>query len=129
MSAIDPAQVLRELNDFAGELDTVSKELMSVEELLLVATVEYEEFMASYEEGLWEQHVNSDAKFPPQQLRERMAHRAMKPDVLGQYIALTARRRRIQQRISSLKSTVEAKRSVVVALREEGLAVGTTGGR
>lgn len=113
----EPLQVLHQLNDHAEELNGLSLKLAELERNLAPVEMEYEEFIAAYEEGLWDQHVHG-AKLPPALLRERMARRAMSPDLLGRYMGLVNSRKRMEQRIASLKKTIEAKRSILSAQKE-----------
>lgn len=113
----EPITVLQALNKDAAELDDLSLKLAELERQLAPVELEYEEFMAAYEEGLWEQHVQG-AKLPPAALRVRMGHRAMSPDLLGRYTGLVNSRKRMEQRIASLKKTIEAKRSILSAQKE-----------
>lgn len=114
----DPGSVLAELDQRAAELDQLSRDFADVERKLEPVTEEYEAFMAAYEEGLWERHLEGE-KFPPEALRTRMGHRAMSADLLGRYTQLNASRRRMEKRISTLKAIVEAKRSILSALKVE----------
>lgn len=116
---VNPVETLEELNVLADELDTLSKNLAEVERRLVPVLADYEEFVAAYEEGLWQQHVDLGAKFPPIQLRQRMAHRAMAPERLGAYVGLVSQRKRMQQREASLKASIGAKRSILSALKED----------
>lgn len=116
---VNPVGTLEELNVLADELDTLSKNLATVERQLVPVMAEYEEFVSAYEEGLWQQHIDMGAKFPPIQLRQRMAHRAMAPERLGAYVGLVSQRKRMQQREASLKASIGAKRSILSALKED----------
>lgn len=115
----DPITVMGDLEAHALELDKLSKELAQVERDLEPVTREYEEFMGAYEEGLWHQHMDLGAKFPAEALRTRMGHRAMAPELLGSYMGLLGSRRRLEKRVSTLKSVVDAKRSILSALKVE----------
>lgn len=115
----DPGTVLVALDDHAAELDQLSKALADTERKLEPVTREYEEFMSAYEEGLWDRHVEGGEKFPAESLRTRMGHRAMPPELLGRYTSLMGSRKRIEKRVSTLKAIVEAKRSILSALKVE----------
>ena len=115
---LDPITVLHSLDAHARELDEISKILATVELELTPVTRQYEAFMADYDQGLWEQHVDG-AKLPSEALRARMAHRAMNPELLGHYLGLVSTRKRLEKRISSLKAIVDAKRSILSALKTE----------
>lgn len=119
MNRIDPLTVLTDLDGHARELDRLSKELARVEEDLEPVEREHETFRTAFEAGLWQRHVEAGEKFPAEALRLRMAHQAMPPEVLGRWVELMGSRRRLTQRISTLKSVVDAKRSVLSALKTE----------
>jgi uncharacterized protein involved in exopolysaccharide biosynthesis len=116
---INPSGIREELNDLSNELDGLSKTLGAVETELESVEMQYEEWMSSYEEGLWTRHVQHGDKFPAEALRTRLGHLAMDPSLLGRYMGLVKRRKRIMARISVVKTVVDAKRSVVSALRYE----------
>jgi hypothetical protein len=120
----DPMEVMGRLDSQALELDKLSKDLADVERRLEPAEIAYEEFMAAFEEGLWEAHVTDGAKFPPEKLRERMGRHAMDPELLGRYTLLINSRRRLKDRIGSVKVGVEAQRSILSALKVEMEASG-----
>lgn len=114
----DPLTVLNDLDAHASELDKLSKDLAQVERDLEPVEALYETFVADFERGLWDKHV-AGAKFPPAELRLRMAHAAMAPDLLGRHSTLSHSRKRLQARIATLKAVVDAKRSILSALKTE----------
>jgi len=114
----EPALILAELEAHAQELDDLSSKLAEVERRLVPVETEYEEYVSGFEEGLWHRHTREGEKFPPEALRTRLAHREMDPSLLGKHVALQAQRRRMKDRISSLKAVVDAKRSILSALKE-----------
>ena len=116
---VDPVATLEELNGLANELDELSKNLAEVERRLVPVQSEYEDSFGAFEEGLWQQHVELGAKFPAEALRQRLFHRSMDPEKLGRYVGLMAQRKRMQQRESSLKASIGAKRSILSALKED----------
>lgn len=116
---IDPLDVLSDLDAHAQELDRLSKRLATVERELEPVEREHETFRTAYEAGLWERHVEHGDKFPAEGLRLRLAQRDMRPDLLGRYVELHGERRRLVQRIGTLKAIVDAKRSVLSALKTE----------
>lgn len=116
---VDPHTVLFDLQDHAKELDHLSKRLAAVERELEPVEQEHEAFRTAYEAGLWERHVAHGDKFPAEGLRLRMAQREMRPELLGRYVELHGERRRLTQRIGTLKAVVDAKRSVLSALKTE----------
>lgn len=121
---MDPVEVMGALDGFADELDTLSKSLADTERKLEPVEGEYEAWMAAYEEGLWEQHLEG-AKFPPEKLRQRMGHKAMPADLFGRYTQLLNSRKRMEKRIGSLKASVSAKQSILSALKAEAQATGS----
>ena len=121
----DPVTIMAELDKATCELNSLSSALAELERKLTPVELEVEEFCAAHEEGLWHRHVNDGAKFPPEALRARLAHRAMDADLLGRWSVLIASRKRMEKRISSLKAVVNAKQSILSALKEAGRADGS----
>lgn len=121
----DPVTIMAELDEATLELNDLSGKLADLERALTPVELEVEEFMAAHEEGLWTQHTEHGAKFPPERLRERLAHRAMSPELLGRYSALIASRKRMEKRIASLGKVVNAKQSILSALKEAGRVDGS----
>ena len=120
----DPVTIMAELDAATQELDDLSTKLAKVERDLAPIELEVEEFRAQHEEGLWHLHLEG-AKFPPEQLRLRLANRAMDADLLGRYSALVGSRRRMEKRISSLKAVINAKQTIISALKEAARADGS----
>jgi hypothetical protein len=114
----DPVTIMAELDNATCELNDLSRALAELERKLTPVELEVEEFCAAHEEGLWYRHINDGAKFPPEALRARLAHREMDADLLGRWSALIASRKRMEKRISSLKAVVNAKQSILGALRD-----------
>jgi hypothetical protein len=121
----DPVTIMAELDQATEELNQLSGALAELERKLTPVEMEVEEFMAAHEEGLWTRHTEDGEKFPPEALRTRLAHRAMDANLLGRYSALLASRRRMEKRISSLKAVVNAKQSILSALKEAGRTDGS----
>lgn len=119
-----PLEALERLEAYAAELDGLSKDLADVERKLEPVTREYDDFMGDHEVGLWNRHVEDGEKLPPEALRARLAHREMPKELLGRYSSLTASRKRMEKRIGSLKSEIEAQRSILSALKIEAEASG-----
>lgn len=120
----DPVTIMAELDQATEELNTLSSQLAVLERKLAPVEMEVEEFRSQHEEGLWARHVDGGEKFPPEALRERLANRAMDADLLGRYSALVGARRRMEKRISSLKAVINAKQTIISALKEAGRADG-----
>lgn len=120
---LDPVQVIADLNLSALELDSLSKDLAGVERSLEPLTAEYEQHLGDFEAGLWVQYVEgAEGKMSlpgSEATRERMARRQMPTEFVGRYSALMASRKRLERRIASLKASVDAKRSVLSALKAE----------
>lgn len=114
---LDAIDVLHALNNQAAQLDASAAELERVEDALRPVTLEYEDFMGAFEEGLWQAHV-AGAKLPSEALRARMAHRAMDPALLGSYTALTSKRRQLKERIAAQKDSLGARRSILSAMKD-----------
>lgn len=99
---------LGELADLQAECD---RQLEPVEK-------DYIAFIDQFEVGLWVQHVDG-AKLPPADMRTRLAHQKIDPDLLGKYIGLTNKRKRLAERIASLGKQVQAQISILSALKAE----------
>lgn len=111
----DVITVLRELDAAATELDDQSTKLWALGVELDPVQIEYDEFLGAYVEGLWQQTVENGTRFPSEDVRTRLAHRAMPPELLGRFTALHAQRKRIEKRIEHLRMVVAAKRSILSA--------------
>lgn len=121
---IVPGDVLKTLDANAHELRILAENLAQVERKLHGQGAddhgvegEYQAFIDSYEIGLWEQHV-AGAKLPAKDLRLKLAHREMPPELYGRYFALVKSRDRIVTRITTLSREIGAQRSILSALKE-----------
>ena len=121
----DPVTIMAELDNATEELNTLSAQLATLERKLAPVELEVEEFRSQHEEGLWTRHVEDGEKFPPEALRLRLANRAMDADLLGRYSALIGARKRMEKRISSLGKIINAKQTIISALKEAGRADGS----
>lgn len=128
-------EVMGKLDRYAGDLDTLSNDLASTERELsgyiLPSGIEvqgvekeYEDWLDTFETGLWSKHVNDDAKLPSEQMRLRLARMEMPSDLLGRYTTLVAKRKRLEKRIGSLKTQVSAQQSILSALKLEAESSG-----
>jgi hypothetical protein len=115
----DAITCMNRLDAFAVELDTLSKALAETERRLEPLECGYEEFLGEYEIWLVEQAQEKGEKPPAERLRERMALKAMPREILGPYLALSAKRRRMEKRISAIKAGIEAQRSLLSAYKLE----------
>jgi hypothetical protein len=111
------------LSEIADELDRASKALSEIERDLEPVEQQYEKFVADHEIGLWTRHNDEGAKFPPAELRKRLAHKAMDPALLGSYVGLLSARKRGDKRVASLKAAADAQRSILSALKTEAEAL------
>lgn len=114
------AECMQTLDSLARELDTRSKELAQTERDLEPVENEYRTFVDDFEVGLWTRSQDEETfKLPSEALRLKLAHREMKPDLLGKYVGLMKRRKRLEQRIRDLRAVVDAQRSILSALKVE----------
>lgn len=113
------AQTRDALSGIAAELDQLSSTLAEIERKLEPVQEEYDKFLRDFEIGLWQKHIDEDAKFPSERMREHLAHKAMPPEVYGRYFALVNSRKRAEARIKSLGKAADAQRSVLSALKVE----------
>lgn len=118
MSA-DVGSVMVRLDDLSTELNDRSNELADTERQLEPVEARYEDEVGDWESGLWDECLTSDTKWPPERLRQRLAHKQIDQDLLGLHRTLTARRKRLEKRIASIKTQVDAQRSILSALKEE----------
>jgi hypothetical protein len=116
---LTPAEAMQTLFNFAEELNRLSGDLARVSRDLEPIQRQYEQFVADFEIGLWQQHQDTGAKLPAAALRVRLAEKAMDPALLGRYTGLVHSRERLQQRIRDVKQMVEAQRSILSALKAE----------
>lgn len=120
----DAIEPMLRLEEYADELDKLSKQLGTTERELVPVETDYETQRDSFETGLWEQHVTADAKLPAEAMRERLFRKQLDPGVLGEYTTLIRKRKRLQERISALKAAVSAQQSILSALKVEAEATG-----
>jgi hypothetical protein len=114
-----PAEAMAELQKLSNELGTLASLLAVVNQKLEPVQVEYEQFLDDFETGLWFKHETQDAKLPSEKMRMRLAHKQMKPELLGQYRGLMDQRDRLRKAISDKKALVDAWRSMLSALKVE----------
>lgn len=119
----DPASAMKVLSEYATELDTLSKNLTDLERSLEPVENEVRVFTDDFELGLYTRSTEDDGfRLPSEALREKLARRAMPPDLYGRHAALLASRDRMLKRIGHLKLLVEAQRSILSALKSEAEA-------
>jgi hypothetical protein len=122
VSHVSVAGCVSVLDKQARELDRLSKDLAGVERELEPIRREVEKHHSDFEIGLWHKHVSGGEKFPPEKLRERLSVAALDPALYGRFAALSASRKRMEQRIRDLKAAVDAQRSILSALKLEAEA-------
>ncbi len=118
----DAGAVMNRLDGLAQRLDACSKAGAEAEDALDDLAERYERFVDKYETGLWDTHVNDEAKLPSEAMRLKLAHRAMDPELLGAYMKALRRRKKAEKRVSNLKAAVSAQQSLLSALKEEMVA-------
>lgn len=119
----DVAEAIAKLREYADELDKLSKDLTAVEAQLEPVADKVQEFTDTYELGLYTRSTEDDAyKLPSEAIREKLARRALPPELYGQHVALLAGRDRMMKRIGHLKLLVEGQRSILSGLKSEAEA-------
>jgi outer membrane murein-binding lipoprotein Lpp len=127
---IAPVEALEKLDRLATELGELGSKLASVERDLEPVENDFTRFVDDFELGLYARSVNEDGfKLPSEALRQKLAIQAMPPELYGRRTALVRSRDRLLQRIRTLKTEVEAQRSILSALKEEASASGSYSGR
>lgn len=114
-----PSEAIATLDGIAREMDALSASLAKLEREYEPVERAYEDFLSDFETGLWAKHIDDGDKFPPEKLRVQLAHRAMPTDLYGKYFAFTKSRKRMEKRIGALKSSCDAQRSILSALKME----------
>ena len=120
----DAITCMNRLDAFADELDTLSKGLTETERKLEPVESAYMECVDDYEILLVEQAQEKGERPPAEKLRETMARRAVPKDIATQYVSLMAKRRRMEKRIGSIKTGIEAQRSLLSAFKLEAESSG-----
>ena len=114
-----PAEAMQRLDGLSKDLGSLSSLLAEVNRALEPVQEQYEQFLDDFETGLWFRHETEGAKLPSADMRIRLAHKAMSPELLGQYRGLTNKRDRLRKAISDKKADVDAWRSMLSALKSE----------
>src|SRR5216110_1976611 len=92
-----PSDAMRELQRLSKEVGSLASTLAEVNQALEPVQEQYEQFLDDFETGLWFKHETEGAKLPPEKMRLRLAHKAMAPELLGQYHGLTNKRDRLRK--------------------------------
>jgi hypothetical protein len=114
-----PAEVMQKIDDLCVELNDRSNELADCERQYEIVEDNYEAMIGDWEASLWEECLSADQKWPPEKLRQRIGHKQIDQETFGMYRALTARRKRLEKRIGTIKTLVDGQRSILSALKEE----------
>ena len=103
----------------ANELDAVSKALVQTENAIEQLEPQYQDAIEAFIAELWDECIREEMKFPPQDVRNAMAVKAMDPDLRRDYRAAIRRRQKTKQRLTDLREIVAAQRSIVSAAKTE----------
>ena len=117
-ATVEPVQIIQDLNGLSAGLERLGVELANIESDLEPTQRAYDEFIENFKAGLWEKHTQDGAKMPAEDVRLALAHRAMPADLLGGFKRLKSRKGRCEAAISRTRAQIEAKRSVLSALKE-----------
>lgn len=104
---------IAKLEAYAAELDKRSDELAETQRELDQTEPKYRDFIEAYEVSLYDSL--DGGRLPSEKMRLNLAHRAMPRELLDGYRVLVSKRERLRKRISDLKASVEAQRSVLSA--------------
>ena len=117
---ITPSEVMFRLDQMSREMDSCSSALNLIERELETVEAAYQEFVDSYEIGLYQRSIEQDGyRLPSEALRLKLANRAMDPELFGRRTALVKKRDRGLRRIATLKVGIDAQRSILSALKAE----------
>jgi len=111
----DVAVSMQKLNEWARELDALSKMLTDNQRKLEPVMKEYEDAIADEEAAMWTRYEAGEGKWPGAEFRVKLARRKMAEDLRDRYDALMAASSRMETRIGILKRLVDAERSVLSA--------------
>ncbi len=95
-----------------GYVDANGERVVGVQE-------QYEDWMDTFETGLYQKQEEGGSKMPSEAMRERLGRRDMPPQLLGAHRTLLAQRNRLEARIRDIKAEIEAQRSILSALKLE----------
>ena len=127
---VTPQEALADLETARNELGQLSDALFQIGLALdgqggePGVEQQYQDFVDEYETGMWLKAQDGGPKLPSEALREKLARKAMDPNLLARHDALIRKRQRIRQRISDVSKIIEANRSILSALKEEAQGAG-----
>lgn len=106
---------MRKLDEWAMELDALSKMLTDNQRKLEPVMRQYEDAISDEEAAMWQRYEAGEGKWPGEGFRTKLARRKMESDLRDRYDALVAAGARMEARIAILKRLVDAERSVLSA--------------
>ncbi len=115
----DPASVMAKLDQYAAELDELSKGLTVTERKLEPLQAFVDEAQEDFDVSCWEAHRDKGDKLPSEAVRIALARKGMPTAILSEHSTLLAKRKRLQRRIKDLADCIDAQRSILSALKEE----------
>ena len=119
-----PALVMHELNELAAEATSLGDKLAKAQRNFEPAERAYDDFVTSFVAGLWQKHLDGEIKrMPGEDIRLALAHKAIPPETYGQYLAWKQSIARLEQALRANRTAIDAKRSVLSALKLEQEAV------
>lgn len=110
------------LEGYAKRLDELSKAQTDLLSQLEPIEARYEQGLASHERETWLSHVQNGKQFPSERVRLAFYQVELDRDFLDTYVTLKAQSRRIEKQISHLKALIDARRSILSALKLESEA-------
>jgi hypothetical protein len=106
---------IAKLEGYAQELEKRSTELAETQRALDDVQPQYEEFLRDFEVDMYEKALAAGQKLPSEALRQALALKAMPSGFRNDHDALRRKRERLTKRISDLKTSVDAQRSLLSA--------------
>lgn len=120
---IDPGQIMVDLDRYAGELDALTQKFGEIEDRLEPIEAEYDLRRDNAEVGMWDKHERG-GKLPSAEMREKLARREMPAELLTSRRTLLNERQKLEKESSRIKAAVDAKRSILSALKVEAESSG-----
>ena len=119
-TALEPAEVVRLLDEKAREMDNLGRQLGEIRQALEPVQGEYDEHLEAFVAGLWDRYLNGELKgrFPGEDVRVALAHRELDTELRGRYTLLKDRERRCLDAIGRAKESIGAYRSILSAQKE-----------
>jgi len=115
----DVAKEIDALGRYARRLDELSKAQASTLETLEPIEHRYVSELSAFEGALWKAHLVDGSHFPSERVRIALYQAELPKDLFAAYVTLRALNRRLEKEISHLKSQIDARRSILSALKLE----------